>query len=103
MIVVVAPVVEEFFKTIIVKAASCERSLAPRLVALSALSFGMVELFVHSVFLGGYVLSITFIMHVVFSLPAGYAYAKSKKLYPLGLMVSIILHALWNLMVITLF
>lgn len=103
LVLVVAPIVEEVGKTAIVVLAKCHRELAPRLVFWSALGFGLIEVFVHSMFDGVYILSVTFFMHIIFSLPTAYAYKYSPKLYPFGLVISILMHSAWNFMVLSLF
>lgn len=101
MAVIVAPIVEEFFKTQAVHMSSgVTRSNAVTYVVLSALGFGLIEAFIHSVFSGYYYVSFTPLMHIFFSLPTGIAYKQSKHLYGAGLIVSISFHAMWNFIVI---
>jgi len=101
MAVIVAPVVEEFFKTQAVHlSSSTYRTNAVTYVVLAAIGFGLIEAFIHAVFSGYYYISLTPLMHIFFSLPTGIAYKQSKHLYGAGLIVSITFHAMWNFLVI---
>ena len=101
MVVVIAPIVEEFFKTQAIHFDSpTSRDHVVGYVSMSAFGFGLIELFVHAIFTGTYALSLTPFLHILFSLPTAYAYRLSKRLYWSGLLISIMFHATWNLFVV---